>query len=57
MKVIFKGNSIYSVGSWDSRKNRWVCQNIRTGENRLFEPSDIMRVIDVSPATVADLKY
>ena len=57
MKVILKDNSIYSVGSWDSEKNRWVCQNIKTGENRLFEPDDIMRAIDVSPAAVADLKY
>ena len=57
MKMILKGNSIYYVGSWDSGKNRWVCQDIRTGENRLFEPDDIMRAIDVSPAAVADLKY
>ena len=57
MKVILKGNSIYSVGSWNSGKNRWVCQDIRTEENRLFEPDDIMRAIDVSPAAVADLKY
>ena len=57
MKMILKGNSIYSVGSWDSGKNRWVCQNIRTRENRFFEPGDIMRAIDVSPAAVADLKY
>lgn len=57
MKVIFKDNSIYSVGSWDSGKNRWVCQNIKTGENRLFKPDDIMRAIDVSPAAVANLKY
>ena len=57
MKVILKGNSIYSVGSWDCRKDRWVCQDIRTGENRLFEPGDIMRAIDMSPAAVADLKY
>ena len=57
MKVILKDNSIYSVGSWDCRKNRWVCQDIRTGENRLFEPDDIMRAIDVTPAAVADLKY
>ena len=57
MKVILKDNSIYSVGSWDSGKNRWVCQDIKTGENRLFEPGDIMRAIDMSPAAVADLKY
>ena len=57
MKVILKNNSIYSVGSWNSGKNRWVCQNIKTGENRLFEPGDIMRAIDVSPAAVAELKY
>ena len=57
MKVILKDNSIYSIGSWDSGKNRWVCQNIKTGENRLFEPGDIMRAIDMSPAAVADLKY
>ena len=57
MKVILKDDSIYSVGSWDSGKNRWACQNIKTGENRLFEPGDIMRAIDVSPAAVADLKY
>ena len=57
MKVILKDNSIYSVGSWDSGKNRWVCQNIKTGENRLFEPGNIMRAIDVSPAAVANLKY
>ena len=57
MKVILKDNSIYSVGSWDSGKDRWVCQNIKTGENRLFEPGDIVRAIDVTPAAVADLKY
>ena len=57
MKVILKDNSIYSVGSWDSGKDRWVCQNIKTGENRLFEPGDIVRAIDVSPAAIADLKY
>ena len=57
MKVILKDNSIYSVGSWDSGKNRWVCQNIKTGENRLFEPGDIMRAIDVTPAAVTDLEY
>ena len=57
MKVILKDDSIYSVGSWDSGKDRWVCQNIKTGENRLFEPGDIMRAIDVSPAAVADLEY
>ena len=57
MKVILKDNSIYSVGSWDSEKNRWVCQNIKTGENWLFEPGDIMRAIDVTPAVIADLKY
>ena len=57
MKVILKDDSIYSVGSWDSGKNRWVCQNIKTGENRLFEPGDIMRAIDVTPAAVTDLKY
>ena len=57
MKVILKDNSIYSVGSWDSGKNRWVCQNIKTGENRLFEPGDIIRAIDVTPAAVTDLKY
>ena len=57
MKVILKGNSIYSVGSWNSGKNRWVCQDIRTEENRLFEPGDIMRAIDVTPAVIADLQY
>ena len=57
MKVILKDDSIYSVGSWDCKKDRWVCQNIKTGENRLFEPGDIMRAIDVTPAAVADLKY
>ena len=57
MKVILKDNSIYSVGSWDSGKDRWVCQNIKTGENRLFEPGDIMRAIDMSPAAVTDLEY
>lgn len=57
MKVILKDNSIYSVGGWNSGKNRWVCQNIKTGENRLFEPGDIMRAIDVTPAAVTDLKY
>lgn len=57
MKVILKDNFIYSVGSWNSEKNRWVCQNIKTGENRLFEPGDIVRAIDVSPAVIADLKY
>ena len=57
MKVILKDDSIYSIGSWDSWKNRWVCQNIKTGENRLFEPGDIMRAIDVTPAVIADLQY
>ena len=57
MKVILKDDSIYSVGSWDCRKDRWVCQNIKTGESRLFEPGDIMRAINVTPAVVADLKY
>ena len=54
--MILKDGAIYSVGSWDSRKNQWVCQNVRTGENRLFEPGDIMRAIDVTPAAVTDLK-
>ena len=36
MKVILKDNSIYSVGSWDPEKNRWVCQNIKTGEKLAF---------------------
>ena len=57
MKVILKDDFIYSVGSWDCKKDRWVCQNIKTGENRLFEPGDIMRAIDVTPAAVANLKY
>ena len=57
MKVILKDDSIYSVGGWDCRKDRWVCQNIKTGEDRLFEPGDIMRAIDATPAAVADLKY
>ena len=57
MKVILKDNSIYSVGSWDSGKDRWVCQDIKTGENRLFEPGAIIRAIDVSPAAIVDLKY
>ena len=57
MKVILKDNSIYSVGSWDCKKDRWVCQDIRTGENRLFEPDDIMKAIDVTPAVITDLKY
>ena len=56
MKVILKDNSIYSVGSWDSGKNRWVCQDIKTGENRLFESNEIMKAIDMSPAVVAELK-
>lgn len=54
--MILKDGAIYSVGSWDSRKNRWVCQNVRTGENRLFEPNEVMKAIDVSPAAVAELK-
>ena len=57
MKVILKDNSIYSVGSWDSEKNRWVCQNIKTGENRLFEFDDILEAIYVSPEIITDLKY
>ena len=57
MKVILKDNSIYSVGSWGSGKNRWVCQNIKTGENQFFEPGDILEAIYVSPAAVANLKY
>ena len=56
MKMILKDGAIYSVGSWDSRKNQWVCQNVRTGENRLFEPNEIMKAIDVSPAAVAVLE-
>ena len=55
--MILKDDAIYSVGSWNSRKNQWVCQNnVRTGENRLFEPNEIMKAIDVSPAAVAVLK-
>ena len=54
--MILKDGAIYSVGSWDSRKNQWVCQNVRTGENRLFEPSEVMKAIDVSPAAMAVLK-
>ena len=26
MKVILKDNSIYSVGSWNPEKNKWLCQ-------------------------------
>ncbi|MGN0728565.1 hypothetical protein [Treponema sp.] len=57
MKMILKDGVIYSVGNWDSGKNQWVCQNIRTGENRLFEPGEIMRAIDITPTVAADLKY
>lgn len=57
MKVILKDDSIYSVGNWDPEKNKWLCQDIRTGENQFFEPGDIMRAIDVTPAVIADLKY
>ena len=56
MKMILKDGAIYSVGSWDSRKNQWVCQNVRTGENLLFEPNEVMKSIDMSPAVVAVLK-
>ena len=35
--MILKDGAIYSVGNWDSKKNQLVCQNVRTGENRLFE--------------------
>ena len=56
MKTILKDDAIYSVGSWDSRKNQWVCQNVRTGKNRLFEPNEVMKAIDMSPAVVAELK-
>ena len=54
--MILKDGAIYSVGNWDSRKNQWVCQNVRTGENRLFESTEIMKAIDMSPAVVAELK-
>lgn len=57
MKVILRDNAIYSVGSWNSEKSKWVCQNIKTGENRLFEPGDIMRAIDITPTVVEDLRY
>ena len=56
MKMILKDGAIYSVGSWDNRKNQWVCQNVRTGENRFFEPNEVMKAIDMSPAVVAELK-
>ena len=54
--MILKDGAIYSVGSWDSRKNQWVCQNVRSGENRLFEPNEVMKAIDMSPTVVAELK-
>ena len=54
--MILKDGAIYSVGNWDSRKCQWVCQNVRFGENRLFEPNEVMKAIDVSPAAVAVLK-
>lgn len=54
--MILKDGAIYSVGSWDNRKNQWACQNVRTGENRLFESNEIMKAIDMSPAVVAELK-
>ena len=54
--MILKDGAIYSVGSWDNRKNQWVCQNVRTGENRFFEPNEVMKAIDMSPAVVAELK-
>lgn len=57
MKMILKDGAIYSVGNWDSKKSQWVCQNIKTGENRLFEPTDVMRAINITPAVVADLKF
>lgn len=57
MKVILKDGAIYSVGSWDSQKSQWACQNIKTGKNRLFEPNEVMRAIDVSPAGIAGLKF
>ena len=31
MKVILKDNSIYSVGSWDSGKDRWVWLRLHYG--------------------------
>ena len=57
MKVILKDNSIYSVGSWDPEKNKWLCQDIRTGENQFFEFDDILEAIYVSPEIITDLKY
>ena len=54
--MILKDGAIYSVGSGDNRKNHWACQNVRTGENRLFESNEIMKAIDMSPAVVAELK-
>ena len=56
MKMILKDGAIYSVDSWDSRKSQWACQNVRSGENRLFEPDEIMKAIDISPTAVAVLK-
>lgn len=56
MKIILRDGAIYSVDSWDSRKSQWACQNIRSGENRLFEPDEIMKAIDVSPVVVDVLK-
>lgn len=56
MKIIVKDGAIYSVGSWDSEKNQWVCQNVRTEENRLFDSNEIMKAIDISPALVTTLK-
>ena len=55
--MLFKDNSIYSVGSWDPEKNKWLCQDIRTGENQFFEFDDILEAIYVSPEIIADLKY
>ena len=54
--MILKDSAIYSVGNWDSRKSQWVCQNVRTGENRLFEPNEVMKAIDMFPVVVAELK-
>ena len=36
MKVILKDDSIYSVGSWDSGKNRWVCQKHQNRRKSAF---------------------
>ena len=57
MKIILKDNVIYTVDTWDTEKGKWVCQNIRTKENRLFSPTDVMRAINTAPSMLDNLTY